>query len=88
MLQTITPEICNKLVEIGFEEDEISTIQMIHELKTRAYSIDIRRLINQAAFKNLSEGIAQTFEKNRWNEEDFSEIVERHRSEKKSETRC
>ncbi len=83
MLQTITPEICGKLGEIGFGEDEISTIQMVHELKTRTYSIDMRKLINQAAFRNLSYGIAETFEKNRWNEEDFFEIVERHRDEKK-----
>ena len=83
MLQTITPEICGKLGEIGFEEDEISTIQMVHELKTRTYSIDIKKLINQAAFRNLSYGIAETFEENRWNEEDFFKIVERHRDEKK-----
>ena len=83
MLQTITPEICNKLGKIGFNEDEISTIQMVHELKTRRYSVDIRKLINQAAFKNLSEGIAETFEKNKWSKEDFFEIVERHRDEKK-----
>lgn len=83
MLQTITPEICSKLGEIGFDEDEISTIQMVHELRTRTYSVDIRKLINQLAFRNLSEGIAETFEKNRWSEEDFFEIVERHRDENK-----
>ena len=83
MLQIITPEICNKLEEIGFNEDEISTIQMVHELKTRTYSLDIRKLINQAAFRNLSEGISETFEKNRWSEENFFKIVERHRDEKK-----
>ncbi len=83
MLQTITPEICNKLGEIGFDEDEISTIQIVHELKTRTYPVDMRKLINQAAFRNLSEGIAETFEKNRWSEEDFFEIVERHRDEKR-----
>ncbi len=88
MLRTITPEICNKLQEIGFDKDEISTIQMIHELKTRTYSVDIRKLINQVAFRNLSEGITETFEKNRWSEEDFFEIVERHRDEKKNKTRC
>ena len=83
MLQIITPEICNKLEEIGFEEDEINTIQMVHELKTRTYLIDIRKLINQLAFRILSEGIAETFEKNRWSEDDFFEIVEKHRDEKK-----
>ena len=83
MLQTITPEICSKLGEIGFQEDEINTIQMIHELKTRTYPIDVRKLINQAAFENLSKGIAETFERNRWSEEDFFEIVEKHRDEKK-----
>ena len=83
MLQTITSEICNKLGEIGFDEDEISTIQMVHELKTRTYSVDIRKLINQAAFRNLSKGVAETFEKNRWSEEDFFKIVERHRDKKK-----
>ena len=40
MLQIITPEICSKLGEIGFEEDEINTIQIVHELKNRTYSID------------------------------------------------
>ncbi|KOR32664.1 hypothetical protein TI05_05870 [Achromatium sp. WMS3] len=84
MLQIITPEICNKLGEIGFEQDEINTIQIIHELKTRTYPIDIKKLINQIAFKKLSEGIAETFEMNRWNEEDFFEVVEKHRDEKKN----
>ncbi len=84
MLQIITPEICNKLGEIGFEQDEINTIQIIHELKTRTYPIDIKKLINQIAFKKLSEGIAETFEMNRWNEEDFFEVVEKYRDEKKN----
>ena len=83
MLQTITPEICSKLGEIGFEEDEINTIQIIHELKTRTYPIDMKKLISQAAFENLSEGIAETFERNKWSEENFFEIVEKHRDEKK-----
>ena len=82
MLHTITPEICSKLGKIGFGEDEINTIQIIHELKTRTYPIDMKKLINQAAFENLSKGIAETFEKNRWIEDDFFEIVERHRNEK------
>ena len=83
MLQIITPEICSKLGEISFEEDEINTIQIVHELKNRTYSIDIKKLINQVAFENLSEGIAETFEKNKWSEKDFFKIVERHRDEKK-----
>lgn len=83
MIQTITPEICNKLGEIGFEEDEINTIQIIHELKKRTYSVDIKKLINQTAFESLSEGITETFEKNKWHEEDFFEIVEKFRDEKK-----
>ncbi|MCP4107703.1 MAG: hypothetical protein GY749_19515 [Desulfobacteraceae bacterium] len=83
MIETITPQILSKLEEIGFEEDEISTIQIVHELKSRTYPIDIKKLINQAAFENLSKGIAETFEKKKWSEEDFFEIVERHRAEKK-----
>lgn len=83
MLKMLTPEVCKKLEEIGFREDEISTIQIVHELKNRAYPIDIKKLINQVALKNLSEGIAKTFEKNRWSEEDFFEVAERYRTEKK-----
>ena len=83
MLQTITPEICSKLGEIGFEEDDINTIRIIYELKNRTYPIDIKKLINQAAFENLSKGIAETFEKNRWSEDDFFEIVEKHRDDKR-----
>jgi len=75
MLQTITPEVCSKLDEIGFEEDDINTIQKLHELKKRTYSVDIKKLINQLAFKHLTVGISETFEKNGWNEEDFLEIV-------------
>ncbi len=87
MIQKITPEICSKLGEIGFEQDEISTIQIVHELKNRTNPIDLKKLIHQAAFENLSEGIAETFKRNRWNEEDFFEIVEKYRDEKrKSET--
>ena len=82
MIETITPRILSKLEEIGFEKDEISTIQIVHELKSRTYPVDIKKLINQIAFENLSEGIAETFEKNRWSEEDFFEIVETFRNEK------
>ncbi len=63
MIETITPQIFSKLEEIGFEEDEISTIQIVHELKNRTYQIDIKKLINQITFENLSKGIAETFEK-------------------------
>jgi hypothetical protein len=45
---------------------------------------DIRKIINQIAFKNLSEGITETFEKNNWSDEDFFEIVEKYRNEKRS----
>lgn len=84
MLKALTPQILHKLEEIGFEENEISVFQMLHELKARKYGIDIKKLINRVAFRNLSEGIAETFEKNKWTEEDFSEIVEKHRKEKKN----
>jgi len=83
MIETITPQILDKLEEIGFEKDEISTIQIVHELKSRTYPIDIKKLINQVTFANLSEGIAETFERNKWSEEDFFEIVEKRRDEKK-----
>jgi hypothetical protein len=86
ILATITPEIRSKLEKIGFDEDEINTIQIVYELKTRNYPIDIIKLINQAAFEKLSKGIAEAFEKNNWSEEDFFEIVEKHRAEKKNET--
>jgi len=76
MLQTITPEVCSKLGEIGFEDDDINTIQMLHELKMRKYPLDIKKLINQVAFKQLTVGISETFEKNKWNEQDFFEAVE------------
>jgi len=85
MLKTITSDVLDKLAEIGFGEDEISIIQMVHELKSREYTVNIREIINQIAFQNLSEGIAETFEKNNWSDEDFSEIVENYRDEKKSE---
>lgn len=89
MLQkTITPEIYSKLGEIGFDKDEINTIQIVHELKSRSYSIDIKKLIHQGAFENLSKGIAETFEKNQWSEEDFFKIVEVIRDEKKNTIIC
>lgn len=83
MLETITPEVHEKLEKIGFKKDEINTIQIVHELKTRKYSIDIKKLINQVAFEKLSKGIAETFDKNKWSEEDFFNIVENYRNEKK-----
>jgi hypothetical protein len=81
MPEVISHEIFNKLGELGFEEEEINTFRKIHELKSRPYSvdIDINKLINQAAFENLSKGIGKTFDKNKWSNEDFFEIVENHR---------
>ncbi len=83
MLETITPDVHKKLEEIGFEKDEINMIRIVHELKSRAYSIDIRKLINQVAFEHLSKGISEVFERNMWNEDDFYETVENHRRKKK-----
>ncbi len=83
MIKSITPEICKKLEAIGFDDEEISSIGIIHELKTRKYSIDLKKLINQAAFENLTKGIGETFDKNRWDDEDFFKEVENLREEKK-----
>ncbi len=82
MIKTITPEICKKLGAIGFDDDEINTIEIIHELKTRKYSIDVKKLINQTAFEKLAKGIGNTFEKEKWGEEDFFKVVEHLRKEK------
>ncbi len=43
----------------------------------------MKKLIHQAAFEDLSGGIAETFKKNKWSEEDFFESVETHRDEKR-----
>lgn len=82
MLKTITPEICKKLEEIGFDDGEINTIEIIHELNTRKYSIDVKKLVNQIAFEKLSKGIGETFEKEKWEDEDFFGVVENLRKEK------
>ena len=82
MIKTITPAICKKLEEIGFGEEEINTIEIIHELKTRKYSIDVKKLINQIAFEKLAKGIGETFEKEKWKDKDFFEEVENLRKEK------
>lgn len=79
----ITTQLIEKFEEICLREDEISTIQIVHELKNRKYTIDIRKIINQIAFESLSEGISELFEKNNWSDEDFFEIVESYRDEKK-----
>lgn len=83
MSVAITEKIHEKLEEIGFGENEITTFQLINELKTRQFQFDIKQLINKIAFRNLSEGIAATFEKNKWSEEDFFNVVETCRREKK-----
>jgi hypothetical protein len=83
MIKTITPEICKKLEEIGFDDEEINTIGIIHELNTREYSIDVKKLVNQIAFEKLSKGIGETFEKEKWGDEDFFRVVENLRKEKK-----
>ena len=62
MSVAITEKIHKKLEEIGFGENEITTFQLINELKTRQFQFD-KQLINKIAFRNLSDGIAETFEK-------------------------
>jgi len=83
MIKTITPEICKKLEEIGFDDEEINMIEIIHELKTRKYPIDVKKLINQIAFEKLTKGIGGTFKKENWGDEDFFRVVENLREEKK-----
>lgn len=83
MIKTITPEICKKLEEIGFDDVEINMIELIHELKNRKYPFDVKKLINQTAFEKLAKGIGETFEKKNWRDEDFFKVVEDLRKEKK-----
>lgn len=83
MLSKITPDIHKKLEEIGFGEDEINMIQIVHELKSRSYSIDIQELIRKAAFENLAEGVSRRFEESGWDEEDFFQMVEDYRADRK-----
>jgi aryl carrier-like protein len=84
MFSKITPEIQKKLEEIGFGEDEINMIRIVHDLKSRSYTIDLQDLIRRAAFENLSEGISQTFDENQWDEEDFFTVVGQHRNESRN----
>ncbi len=83
MIQAITPNIHNQLLQIGFDDDEINTFKKIHELKAREYTIDIKGLINKIAFENLTRGISQTFEKNKWSDQDFYVLIEQYRNDKK-----
>ncbi|QTA88979.1 hypothetical protein [Desulfonema magnum] len=38
--------------------DEISTIQIFHELKKRQYPVDTKAIINKAVLRSLSEKIS------------------------------
>lgn len=66
MLETITPEIHKKLEEIGFEEDEINAIKIIHELKIRKYPVDIQELINKAMAEKIREELLGKVEELSW----------------------
>ena len=66
MLETITDAIHRKLEEIGFEEDEISAIKIIHELKTGKYHVDIQELINKAVTENIREELLNKVEELSW----------------------
>lgn len=81
-MKEIPSDIKNRLKKIDFDDDEINTLEKIHELKSRSYSFDIRRLINEVAAETLSNAIAWTFEKNKWNDRDFFDLAEKHRKEK------
>jgi hypothetical protein len=66
MLETITPEIHKKLEEIGFEEDEINAIKIIHELKIGNYPVDIQELINKVMAEKIREELLGKVEELSW----------------------
>lgn len=66
MLETITPEIRNKLGKIGFEKDEIRAIEVIHELKIGKYPIDINEIVNRAVSANAREELLNRIDDLSW----------------------
>ncbi len=83
MMETIDANTHEKLREIGLEEYEISTLQILRELKSKNRGVDIKKLINKAAFQSLSKSVSETFDQNQWSDEDFYNIVEDVRSKRK-----
>lgn len=66
MLETITPEIRDKLGEMGFEKDEIGAIEIIHELKIGKYPVDISELLNRSFSAKIREGLLDKIDELDW----------------------
>jgi len=66
MLETITPEIRDKLRKIGFEKDEIGAIETIHELKIGKYPVDINEVLNKSLQAKVREGLLDKIDELSW----------------------
>lgn len=66
MIKTITPKDYKRLEEIGFEKDEISAIEIIHELKSWKYPIDINELINKTVSEKIRDELLYKIEEMSW----------------------
>lgn len=51
MIESINTKVRSKLETIGFEQDKISAIEIIHELKTGKYPVDISEFVNSDCFE-------------------------------------
>ncbi len=67
MVEQITPEIRSKLGEIGFSNEEISAIELLHELKAGKYAIDIKEILNMAISEKATETILHKLDELSWN---------------------
>ncbi|MCP4349497.1 MAG: hypothetical protein GY795_28785 [Desulfobacterales bacterium] len=66
MIETINTEIRGRLEEIGFEKDEISVIEIIHELKTGKYPVNINEVVNRAISEEIREGLLDKIDELSW----------------------
>lgn len=81
MYPTETSSIHDELERLGFNEDQIDIVEMIHDIEDDTLIKEIKNTIRDFSFKRLMKTASETWEKNNWTEEKVFEMVENVRKE-------
>ena len=86
-MKTMAPDIEQQLEAMGFERDEITVFEMIHQFKAAHVLGSVKDVLRQYFFRCMTEEATQIWNAQAFDETRIFELVEQHRQEKRRHER-
>ena len=82
-MKTMTPDMQQQLEAIGFERDEITVFEMIHQFKAAHVLGSVKDVLRQYFFRRMTEEAGAIWDAQALDETQIFELVEQHRQDKR-----